>query len=552
MKYRILILSFIVCSFFQCESPNDKFQLIEKVFDTYGTIPDSLIKKEDWYYKDILDDSIPGISLEKAEKTILKNRKGREVIVAVIDGRFDINHPAIKDYIWENPSENLNYRDDDGNGYIDDMYGWNFMGNNNGDNASTVNQEYVRIVRLYKEHFKNKTLADISQEEVGKFNLYIKAKEKLEDELKKEEDKLVRLNDYYNTYITAREALKFWFPDYNYNLETLNQIDTINNPELAPHVKEIKEVIEWGETDEFNIHYNKKQNDRVHKVLNIDFNDRELVGDNPYDINDTIYGNNQVFAQANIFDHGTRVSSVITGVFRNYSENLKILPISKSPTGDYYDKDLALAIRYAVNKGAKVINMSFIKLFSLNNQWVLDAMKYAEAHNVLIVSAAGNLSTNVDDEIQYPLDKDSIGHEIVDNFLKVGGSSYTVNENLRAYFSSYGANDVDLFAPGYEIETAFPNHNTYGFPLYHTDSGTSLSTALVSGVAALIFSNYPDLTATEVKYILMDSGIAYTFPVKVPTKEDKNHKIPFDKLSKSGKIVNAYNALLMAERVSKE
>lgn len=190
MKYRFFILSFIVCCFLQCKSP-DRFESIEKVFDTNIAIPDSLIKKEDWYYKDILDDSIPGVSLEKAENTILKDRKGKEIIVAVIDGRFDINHPAIKDYIWENPSENLNYRDDDGNGYIDDIYGWNFMGNSNGDNASTVNQEYVRIVRLYKEHFQSKTLDDISQEEVEKFNLYSKAKEKLEDELKKDRKSVV-------------------------------------------------------------------------------------------------------------------------------------------------------------------------------------------------------------------------------------------------------------------------------------------------------------------------------------------------------------------------
>src|SRR5690606_35258684 len=181
-----------------------------------------------------------------------------------------------------------------------------------------------------------------------------------------------RSNKYYQQYIPAREALKSWFPDYKYNLSTLNKIDTINNPSLIPYVKEIAEVIEWKETDELKTSNLKERKDRLNKILNVEFDDRALVGDNPYDINDTIYGNNQINAYAEVYDHGTRIFGTITSIFSDdkYSDNLKVIALSKSPSGDFYDKDVALAIRYAVNKGARVINMSFGKAFSLNNQWI--------------------------------------------------------------------------------------------------------------------------------------------------------------------------------------
>lgn len=549
MKCIQLIALIFASLFIGCTTIEEQHKPIDKIFDKTVSIPDSLINKTDWYFKDIIDDSIPGISLEKAQNSILKNKKGSEVIVAVIDGRFDINHPALKDYLWINPEETLNYLDDDNNGYVDDLYGWNFMGNSNGESAIAANQEYVRIVRLFKEPFKNTSIETVPEKDRERFQLYTQAKLKFESELEEEQNILERSNQIHGSYINAREALKYWFPTYNYNLETLRTIDTLNN-DLGPYVREIQEVIAWKESDKLINYLNKKSKLRYNYTLNINFNDRELVGDNPYDMNDTIYGNNQIFAESNYFDHGTRVSSVITSVF-NGSKNFKILPISKSPSGDYYDKDLALAIRYAVNKGVKVVNMSFGKSFSLNNKWVLDAFKYAEENNILLIGAAGNSSENIDLEERFPTDNNKDGEEVVDNFIKVGASGYTVDENLRAYFSSYGIKDVDLFAPGYHMKTALPNHNNYNDLQYlEDDAGTSLSAAITSGVAALIFSHYPDLTASQVKKILMDSGITYTFPVKVPTEEDENHTIPFNELSKSGKILNVYNALIMAEEMS--
>lgn len=549
--YFILAFVFVRCNTVENTRP------IKQKFEKYITTKNgnSDIKNNYWYYKDIQKDTVPGLSLERAKEKFLSDKKGKPVIVAVIDGRFDINHPDLKQYLWINSSERLNYLDDDGNGYVDDMYGWNFMGNEMGQSAQSVNQEYVRIVKLFENRFKNKTFSQLNEGEKNEFRLYQKAKLKLDQERIDAKYYLKRSYEYYNKYIAARKALKSWFPDYKYDMETLKNIDTVKNPSLIPHVKEIAEVIAWKETDELKHSTLRSRKERLNKILNPEFNDRELVGDNPYDINDTIYGNNKVNAYSNFYDHGTRVFGTIADVFDqvNSHENFKILPLSKSPSGDYYDKDVALAIRYAVNKGARVINMSFGKAFSLNNQWVTNAMKYAERNDVLLVCSAGNSAENIDEIFQYPSDHDEIGKELLNNVLTVGASGKEISKSLKTNFSNYGANNVDVFAPGEDIRTPFPNHNRYGFPpQYDSDAGTSLSAALTSGVAALIFSYYPNLTAKEVKQILMDSGIEYTFPVKISDDQENDNLLPFNKLSKSGKIINVYNAFLLAESYSKQ
>ena len=221
------------------------------------------------------------------------------------------------------------------------------------------------------------------------------------------------------------------------------------------------------------------------------------------------------------------------------------MTLAISSNGDEHDKDIALAIRYAVDNGAKVINMSFGKEFSLYKEWVFNAIKYAEKNNVLIVSSSGNSKFNLNDKNYYPNDNVDNGLEISDNFLLVGSSSNKLGASIFSSYSNFGEIDVDLFAPGEDIYTIFPN-NKYKF-----DSGTSLSSTLTSGVAALLFSYYPNLTSSEVKHILMDSGLEFKFEVSTPTKEDKDKKTPFNKLSKSGKVLNAYNALIMTDNISR-
>jgi subtilisin family serine protease len=223
------------------------------------------------------------------------------------------------------------------------------------------------------------------------------------------------------------------------------------------------------------------------------------------------------------------------------------MPLAIAPYGDTHDKDIALAIRYAVDNGAKVINMSFGKFDSLYKDWVFEAFRYAEKHDVLIVSSAGNYRYDLTEvNNYYPNDNVDNGKEESDNFLLIGGSSYYANETLKHNNSNFGNIDVDIFAPAVDIYTTLPNNE------YTTDTGTSLAAALTSKVAALIFSHYPKLTASQVKHIIIDSGVEYTFPVKTPTREDKDKTTPFSELSKSGKVVNAYNALIMADSISRK
>lgn len=218
------------------------------------------------------------------------------------------------------------------------------------------------------------------------------------------------------------------------------------------------------------------------------------------------------------------------------------MPLSISAFGDEHDKDISLAIRYAVDNGAKVINMSFGKEFSLYKEWVFDAIKYADKNNVLIVSSAGNDGRNLNTSEVYPNDSDINQNEVADNFLLVGASNYNINSKMVPRFSNYGSNNVDVFAPGRKTYSTSAKKEKYET----VAGGTSTSSAITSGVAALLRSHYPNLTASQIKHILMDSGVKYTFPVKI-----RDTLLPFNKLSKSGKIINAYNALIMADSISR-
>ena len=276
---------------------------------------------------------------------------------------------------------------------------------------------------------------------------------------------------------------------------------------------------------------------------------RKVVGDNPDDITDTKYGDNNVLGDKIVSLHGTHVAGIVAQVRNNgiggdgIANNVEILTIRAVPMGDEYDKDIALGIRYAVDNGAKVINGSFGKGFSPHKEWVYDAIKYAESKDVLIVHAAGNDSKDIDTENNFPNDSDDKVTEFADNLITIGALNFDYGTKVVAIFSNYGKINVDVFAPGVKIYATAPN-NTYKLL-----QGTSMAAPNVAGVAALIRSYYPKLSAKQVKHILMDSGVAITTDVIVGGKESDVRS--FTTLSKSGKIVNAYNALLMAKKMSK-
>lgn len=486
-----------------------------------------------WSHLDIVADTIPGMSVDKAYAELLKNKKGKKVIVAILDSGVDIEHPDLKSVIWTNKKEIANNGiDDDKNGYVDDIHGWNFLGD-----ISKENYEFDRILG-------NKNLVNESVYQKAKV-AHDKQFEKSSKSRTTSEQTLASINE--SDAILAKHLGK---PVY-----TIDDLKKIVSQE--PEIKKSKEVIEKILSEGTLVAEQKvnvqKQLDDYNAFLNGDnaqINFRKVLGDNPNDITDTKYGNNNVTGDLSGSLHGTHVAGIVAQTRNNglggdgVANNVEILTVRSVPMGDEYDKDIALGIRYAVDNGAKIINGSFGKAFSPNKQWVFDAIKYAESKDVLIVHAAGNDAKNIDVEDNFPNDSEDKLTEFADNLITIGALNFEYGTKVVAKFSNYGKVNVDAFAPGVKIYATTPDNS------YKYLKGTSMAAPNAAGVAALIRSYYPKLSAQQVKRILIDSGVSIATDVIVGGKEEDIR--PFGNLSKSGKIINAYNALLMAEKISKK
>jgi cell wall-associated protease len=484
-----------------------------------------------WSHLDLVKDTIPGMSVDKAYAELLQGKIGKKVIVGIVDSGVDIEHPDLQGMIWTNPKEIPgNGIDDDKNGFIDDVHGWNFLGD-----AVSENLELTRIVKKGDDgstQYKN-ALAQYDE----------KYKKALDD--KQQVDFLL---DVHSTIKTALNKT-------DYKIEDLSTI-TSTDPKVT-RSKMIMTQIFTNAGPTFNPEadfeeYREQVYDQLNFNLNKDFDGRKIVGDNPEDIKDNRYGNNVVFGpNKEKALHGTHVAGIVAQIRHNnlggdgVAANVEIMTVRAVPDGDEYDKDIALAIRYAVDNGAKVINGSFGKSFSPHKKWVYDAIKYAQKKDVLIVHAAGNDGYNIDIEknINYPNDSEDNVKEFADNVLTVGAINKVYGEKVIASFSNFGSVNVDVFAPGEEIYATVPNNK------YKYLQGTSMAAPNAAGVAALIRSYYPKLKASQVKQILMNSGVL--LPETVELGEDHEVKTTKD-TSKTGRMVNAYNALLMAEKMSKK
>jgi len=516
-------------------------------------IPLTETQLHSWGASDLITDTIPGMSVRKAYAEIIKNKTGKSVIVAVIDSGVDITHEDLDGVIWNNPGEIPNNgKDDDNNGFIDDVHGWNFLGD-----AVKENMEYTRIYKKLKPKFEGKPASSISTADRDDYALFQRAKA----EYDKEYNEAIQNKNQYiqikQQLVIAHAAVSSKLGKEDYTKEELAampaetdqmkqykgmlmQIQNNVNENIPEALKELDEAITYF-------------SDRLDSHFNLQLDGRAVVGDNPYDITDTKYGNNNVTGPTKDkkdIKHGTHVAGIIAAERNNnkgingVANNVKIMVIRAVPDGDEYDKDIALSIRYAVDNGASVINTSFGKYFSTNPEWVVDAIKYADKNDVLIVNAAGNEGIDMDNINIYPNDQfPSTPTEIVDNFLTVGAVTYKYGSGLVAGFSNYGKKTVDVFAPGTKIWSSTPN-NTYEYL-----QGTSMAAPAVTGVAAIIRSFYPKLSAAQVKEIIMDSGLSTSATVQVG--EIKSNK-KFSELSTSGKMVNLYNALILADKVSKQ
>ena len=485
---------------------------------------------KNWGHLDLAKDTIPGMSVDKAYSEIIKGKKGQKIIVAVIDTGIDYNHED--GVIWTNRKEIAgNGIDDDKNGYIDDIHGWNFLGDGYDEQL-----EYVRLVA------SGDTSAPRYDEAKAKYdtdyNAALAGKQQYEG--------------IYNSVEGAHKALAAHFKKEDYTSKEVAAITTEDATLKAAietatgmygrGAKSLPEVLEQvkGGVDYYG--------DQVAFNLNKDFKGR-TTGDNPDDFNDKPgYGNGNVMPVKKSESHGSHVAGII-GAERNnglgangVANNVEIMSLRTVPNGDEYDKDIAKAIRYAVDNGAKVINGSFGKSFSPHADWVRDAIKYASDNNVIFVHAAGNSSEDVDTEHNFP--DDNVNYvEISNTYIRVGALAPKYGTSMVAGFSNYGKQNVDVFAPGAAIYSTTPENE------YKTMGGTSMASPAVAGVAALVWSQYPKLTAAQVKQVIMDSGLAINTKVVVGGNTDDVR--PFGDLTKSGKMVNVYNALIMASQLSK-
>jgi len=547
MPFRILLIMFLAIS---CRTLKNT-----KTFSYHkNEQKKSVLSKEElanWQHKDIIDDSIPGISTEKAYH-FLKGKKSSPIIVAVIDSEIDIDHEDLKNQIWTNkdeiPDNNI---DDDNNGYIDDIHGWNYVGTKKGDSLPYTSFSYVRFIKNYNSKFKDVILDNLSVKELSLYKEYLKAVKTYDNIVAQKNKELNFYNRIDSTYTANDKIISKYFLGEKYNVKQLDSLSEITlDDDLKKSLKKMISYLENGATKKRITEEKESIINYIEKLLNKEREDKVFTKDDSNDITDSSYGNNNIQGTYSI-NHGTKVTGVLAASRNNkigingVNDEIQIMPIGIIAYGDPFDKDIALAIRYAVDNGAKIINMSFSNDYSSHREWVFDAIKYAAEKDVLIITSSGNENVNIDTEFNYPNDSNHLTDEFVSNFIKVGATTYHVDKTLVSDISNYGTKQMDIFAPGEDL-LVLRRHDI------ESANGTSYSAPLVSGIAALIRSYYPNLTAAEVKQIIMESGVSFDIMVNKPSTSKEKELVPFSSLSKSGKIVNAYNALLMAEEVSKK
>lgn len=497
----------------------------------------------DWHHLANENSEFIGIESDRAYSELLANKTPtKKVVVAIIDSGTDIEHEDLAKNIWVNEDEiPKNGIDDDENGYVDDVNGWNFIGGKDGNNVNKDTYELTRIYVQLKEKFQGKSTSDFSGKELEKFQKYQLIKAEFDQKRAEAKTNFENLLNIKN----AIEGAK--------NIFNVTTIDNISNKELepknndSPYIKQAKNVVKYFRdlgVNEDDIIEAYEQFDKMYNyAYNPDFDPRYIVGDDYEDLDDRYYGNNDVEGPRS--DHGTHVAGIVGAVRNNelgingVAVNVSLMIIRAVPDGDERDKDVGNAIRYAVENGADIINMSFGKSYSPRKFYVDDALKFADENNVLVVNAAGNSGENIDSTLTFPSKFYESGG-MAQNFITVGASSWKSDSLIAASFSNYGK-AVDLFAPGVDVYSTTPDNN------YEAFDGTSMASPVVAGVAALIMSYYPNLTAQDIKSILVESVTPISNAVYKPGTDIG---VPFTSLSSTGGIVNVYEALKLAEAIS--
>lgn len=496
-----------------------------------------------WHLRDKETDNYYGISLEKAYQAV-KGKKSRPVIVAVIDSGIDTTHEDLRPVLWINKKEIPgNGKDDDKNGYTDDVYGWNFLGGRDGRNVNVDSYEGARVYHQYKDRFNNATGdSSLAPAEKKLYEMWRKTEKFITGGRK---ISLTQLEGLRQAYLNAAGSDSILRKAIGREKYTGNDLESFTAE--ADDVKAAKKTVygllkannmlasdNLSFLESFGVYINAETK-KAEAITKPPKEYRaEIVQDNYADFNDRYYGNNDVMADRAF--HGTHVSGIIAAVRNNgkgidgVADNVRIMTIRAVPDGDEHDKDIALAIRYAVDNGAKIINMSFGKGFSPEKTWIDEAVRYAETKDVLLIHAAGNEAMNIDTSWNFP--SPVFADEVrAANWITVGASGDPAIGGLVASFSNFGKKEVDVFAPGIKIYSTIPGGDTYG-----DAQGTSMAAPVVAGLAAFILSYYPRLSAQQLKDIIESSSM------KPGDKKISSY-------SKTGGIVNAYEAIKSAATI---
>lgn len=512
-------------------------------------------RKDGWHLLDQQTDGYMGISLDKAYE-LLKGRKSTTVIVAVIDSGIDTAQEDLRDILWRNEKEiNGNGIDDDKNGYIDDVYGWNFCGAPNGENLARNSYETARVYHGWKNEFESKKEKDIPADRKFLFSQWKKAEILINKDY---EESNTQKNGILNLF-TAMERSSQIICDHlsvkEFSLSDVKPLLKDDKKQVAVSAELWADLFKNSGDDKIKntaiiseiSDYIGQLDTKINRKLQAPEEWRgNLVKDKYTDINDRFYGNNNLKTGSG--DHGTSVAGTIAAVRNNgigidgIADNVRIMAIRAVPGGDEHDKDVALAIRYATDNGAKIINMSFGKPVSPYKEFVDDAVRYAASKGVLLVHGSGNDGKDITKDVFYPNPVFINGQRAV-NFLTVGASGDETTGGYAAPFSNYSNQSVDIFAPGMNIYTTATDNR------YRGADGTSLASPVAAGVAALLKSYFPALTPEQLITIITTSGQPLTEVVSLPGSDEK--KVKFSGLSSSGRIINAYEAVKKALALEK-
>jgi len=508
---------------------------------------------QNWHHLDEQQTQFRGISSQRAYENILNNKTPeKEVVVAVIDGGIDTEHQDLTNNIWTNTDEIPgNNKDDDGNGYVDDVHGWSFIGGADGNNVNHDTFELTRIYRDLKNQFANADTTSFTQKERQAYNYYRTIQSDYEKKIKDLDRQYSNIRSLEQSMNRADNILISHFGSTSYSFEQIQQLQPTN--QQLNFAKNVMSYVMENDIDSTLIADQKEQIYEFAKYgYNPDFNPRDIVGDNYADKTERYYGNNDVAGPDP--SHGTHVAGIIAAVRNNeigidgVASNTKIMAIRAVPNGDERDKDVANAIRYAVDNGADIINMSFGKGYSPHREIVSQAILHADTSGVLMIHGAGNEAQNTDTNPSYPTDsyESILSDSTASLWISVGASSWKPNKEFVANFSNYGNASVDVFAPGVDIYSTMPD-NQYKF-----QDGTSMASPVVAGMAALVMAYYPELSPRQVHQLILEQTTGYPNQ-QVLRPHDGNpqeaEEVPFAELSASDGLVNLYKVLRAAEKL---